>query len=592
MRDLARTVRFILALSWATDRRRLLRGGVLLVLGSAATPVVALAAKHLVDAVIAGDVAAACLAGVVAGLALTAELQLGHFAHLSYFELAEVNEARLHSELLRLVNDTDGMEQLDSPDFADRLSLLRQDVARMRECVTAVLLLTGLLVQAALTALILAQIQPVLLLLPVVAVVPVLLSQRAERVVRRAREQTAPDVRRIGQLRRLATTPASMKEVRLGGTAEFLLLRRAELHRSVRRTLTAAQVRSSLVRALGQGVFAVAYAAAVVMVLRLVADGTASYGDVVLLLALATQITVQLAAGMQQMSSLHVAGHGFRELEELRVGRTGASAQPALDVDVLRGGLTLDRVTFRYPGGDHDVLSDVSLHLPPGTAVAVVGENGAGKSTLVKLLTGLYRPTSGRILVDGRDLQESDVRSWRARTATLFQDFAQLQLSAQRSVGVGWVPDVDEPGAVRDAFVRARAMPVLDGLPDGLETPLGTRAGPGRDLSGGQWQGIGLARTLMRTEPLLLTLDEPGHSLDALTEDRMFEAYETASARSADAVGGLTVFVTHRLAMVRRADVILVLEAGRLVEVGGHDELVAAGGRYAELFALQAQGYR
>lgn len=592
MRDLLFTVRFLLALSWRTDRRRLLQGGSLLVLGSAATPVVALALKHLVDAVVAGDVTRACLAGAVAGVALIAELQLGHFAHLAYFELAELNEARLNSDLLRLVNGTDGLELLDSPGFADRLSLLRQDVARMRECVTAVLQLCGLLVQAVLTAVILAQIQAALLLLPVAAVVPVLLSRRAERVVRRAREETAPAVRRIGQLRRLATDPTSMKEVRLGGGADFLLSRRAELHASVRSALRRAQVRSALVRSLGQVVFAAAYAGAVVLVLRLVLTGRASSGDVVLLLALATQITVQLAAGVQQLASLHVATEGFRQMQELRDGLAARATLPPLGTGVLRAGLDLEGVGFRYPGGDRDVLQDLTLHLPPGTSVALVGENGAGKSTLVKLLTGLYRPTSGRVLVDGTDVHEVEMRSWRERTATLFQDFAQLQLTAQQSVGVGRVADVDSTPAVEGAVARARAQLLVDALPAGLETELGRHGGAGHDLSGGQWQAVGLSRTLMRTEPLLLTLDEPGHSLDALTEERMFEAYQAASDVAKHAVGGITVFVTHRLAMVRQADVILVLEAGRLVESGSHDELVAAGGRYAELFELQAQGYR
>jgi ATP-binding cassette subfamily B protein len=257
----------------------------------------------------------------------------------------------------------------------------------------------------------------------------------------------------------------------------------------------------------------------------------------------------------------------------------------------LTRGITLTDVVFRYPGSSVNVLDGATLHLPAGSTVAIVGENGAGKSTLIKLLTGLYRPSSGTITVDQSDLADVAPSSWRQRTATLFQDFAHLDLTVQESVGVGRIADVDDASAVRGAVERARAQPLIASMPDGLQTLLGRGYGDGRELSGGQWQSIGFARTLMRTDPLLLSLDEPGHSLDALAEDRMCAAYYDVAKEIATTVGGLTIFVTHRLSTVRLADSIVVLDGGRVAEFGSHDELLAANGRYAELYRLQSRGY-
>jgi ATP-binding cassette subfamily B protein len=270
-----------------------------------------------------------------------------------------------------------------------------------------------------------------------------------------------------------------------------------------------------------------------------------------------------------------------------QAARAGTQPAPA----VLREGIELRDVTFAYPGTDRAVLSDFSVRLPAGTTVALVGENGSGKTTLIKLLLGLYRPTSGAILVDGRDLDDLDPVAWRERCTAAFQDFARFHLAAVESIGVAELPTIGDEPAAEAALRRAGGDDLLAQLPDGLATEVGTAFTDGHGLSGGQWQKLALGRAMRRDEPLLVVLDEPTASLDAQSEHALFERYADAARDGADR-GAVTVLVSHRFSTVQMAQLIIFIEAGQAVEVGSHASLVAAGGRYAELFALQAAGYQ
>jgi ATP-binding cassette subfamily B protein len=248
-------------------------------------------------------------------------------------------------------------------------------------------------------------------------------------------------------------------------------------------------------------------------------------------------------------------------------------------------------VSFGYPPDGDTVLDRIDLHLPAGTAVALVGENGAGKTTLVKLLTGMYQPTQGQVLVDGTPLADIDLAAWRERTAATFQDFVRFELPARETVGIGDLPRLDEAPAVERALGRADATSVTQALPEGLDTRLGRSFTGGRELSGGQWQRLALARGMMRELPLLLILDEPTASLDAITEAALFERYLTAR-KLASRSGAITLLVSHRFSTVRMADLIIVLDRGRIVAHGDHASLIRAGGLYAELYEMQARAYR
>jgi len=249
-------------------------------------------------------------------------------------------------------------------------------------------------------------------------------------------------------------------------------------------------------------------------------------------------------------------------------------------------GLRFEDVTFTYPGATRPAIDGLDLHLPPGHKLALVGENGAGKTTLIKLLAGLYRPSSGRVTLDGRPLEEWDPTTLRRRIGVIFQDFVRYQLTVGENVGVGDVAALDDEDRWRRASEKGMAAGFIDRLPEAYDTQLGRWFRDGQELSLGQWQKIALARAFMREDADILVLDEPTASMDARAEAEVFERFRKLTA------GKTAILISHRFSTVRMADSIVVLELGRVVERGTHDELVARDGHYAALFRLQARGYR
>jgi ATP-binding cassette subfamily B protein len=327
----------------------------------------------------------------------------------------------------------------------------------------------------------------------------------------------------------------------------------------------------------------------------------ATPGNVLLVLAAGSRLSAYIAATVGEIGFLRgIWLEGSRRLAWLEDYVAAMEEHcDAMVPDRLSDGIRFERVSFAYPGTERRVLEDVCLHLRPGTVVAVVGENGAGKTTLVKLLCRLYRPTSGRILVNGIDLARIPADEWRSRLAGAFQDFYRFEFRARHTVGIGDVARLDDEPAVVAAVDRAGADDVVDRLRAGLETQLGPTWPEGVEVSFGQWQKLALARGFMRDRPLLLVLDEPTAALDAETEHALFERYAAAArrgsngnGRDAGADGRITILVSHRFSTVRMADLIVVLDGSRVVEVGSHEELMDRGGPYAELYGIQAASYR
>ncbi|MFF2268280.1 ABC transporter ATP-binding protein [Cellulosimicrobium cellulans] len=606
MKRVALAARFMLSLAWQTDRRRLLVAVVLLTIGFLAGPLVGVGLGLFTDALVDTDVARAVgLACAVAALVI-AELMLGHFAHLSYFEVADLQQLRLLDEVAELTHGSTDLAELEDPGRVRLLTSVTEGLQRVRLALEGTLQLGGMVLQVLVTTVILGLVEPWLLLLPLAALPPVWLADRAQRVLDAARDVTADDVRLSRHLVSAGTTGSSAKEIRLFGARRLVADRQRAAWDRTTAVLWSAHRRSALLRAAGQVWFALAYGAAVLLVIRSAASGTAAIGQVVLVVTLAIQVSTQVAGALSLFGNLQDAGRTVEKLLELRGTTTApgrvvrAPGEAPAEVAPPRGrlparleqGVRVQDLTFTYPGADRPVLDGVTLDLPAGATVALVGENGAGKSTLVKLLCGLYRPTSGRILADGVDLSGVAPGAWQSRVATLFQDFARLELSLREDVGIGRVDALHDDDVLWAALDEARARPIVERSSDGLDQILGTGYADGAQLSGGQWQTLGLARTLLRADPLLLALDEPASALDATAEHALFERFTETARRTGTTSGGVTLFVSHRFSTVRDADLIVVLEGGRVAELGTHDELAAAGGSYAEMYALQARAYR
>lgn len=581
--------------SWRTDRTRLTAGLVLMTGQAAAMPLTAFALAALTDAVLAKDLAGATVAGGAVGVLVIAALTLGHFAHLAYFELGELNLLTFDRWLIDLAHGTPGLEHHERPEYADKFHVLRQELQRVGwRGMQALLPAAGLVVAIGITGVLLARLDPMLLLLPLAAVPPLLAGRRAEALLDRARDRAAEPKRRAWHLFELATVARSAQELLVCGLRDELRTRHAALWAAATRTLWRAELAASGLRVAGQLTFAVAYVAATLLVVRDAVAGRHGAGDVVLVVMLAAQINHQMTAGLALLQELQRAARALTTLRWARTWvRTSVSGpSDTMPPERIRDGIRLRGVTFRYPGTDRVVLDDVDLYLPAGSTVALVGENGTGKTTLVKLLCRFYELDHGAIDVDGIDLRRFPVHAWRQRIAAGFQDFVRFELLARHTVGIGDLDLMDSTEAVVSALERARATDVVNHLAQGLDTHLGKSHQDGAELSGGQWQKLALARAMMRQTPLLVILDEPTSALDAEAEHRLFERYATAARRVGRQTGGVTLLVSHRFSTVRAADLILVVSRGRIIESGDHDRLMAAGGAYAELYRLQATAYQ
>ncbi len=495
----------------------------------------------------------------------------------------------LESHVARLLASIATIAHHERPDYLDRLALLRHQVFFLDHMYMSVFSTAGWILRLVVTLILLGSIHPALLLLAVFAIPTVFTSTWRPEVERSAQERGAQSARLARHLFATATTASPGKEVRVLGIAERLVSGRRDAWERSYGPIAAARWGSAAWHTLAWAAFGGAYVGAVVFVSARAGAGT---GDVLLVLAAGSRLSAYIGATVGEIGFLRMWMDGSRRLAWLEDYAASLVAPADRRAPAsLREGIRLDRVSFAYPGTSRLVLEDVSLVLPAGAIVAIVGENGAGKSTLVKLLAKMYEPTSGAIHVDGTPLARVKADEWRTHLAGAFQDFFRFEFLARHTVGLGDPPRMDDEAAVLKAVERAGAGDVIARLPRGLDTQLGPTWPGGVEVSFGQWQKLALARGFMREGPLLLVLDEPTAALDAETEHALFERY-AAAARGSRGDGRITVLVSHRFSTVRMAELIVVLDGARLVESGTHDELMARGGQYSQLYNIQAAAYR
>jgi ATP-binding cassette, subfamily B, bacterial len=496
----------------------------------------------------------------------------------------------LESHVAQLQASVATIAHQERPEYLDRLSMLRNQVFVLDHMYMSVFSTLGWILRLGITMALLGSIHPALMLLAVFAVPTVLTSTWRPAVERYAQESGAQSNRLARHLFTIATTAPPGKEVRVTGIGERLITDRRWAWECGYRPVAAARWGSAMWHALAWAIFGLAYVGAIVFV----SSGIGAPASAVLLvLAAGARLSAYIGATVGEIGFLRGFWmDGSRRLAWLEDYAASVAASGDLPAPAaVRRGIRLENVSFAYPGTSRVVLDNVSVTLPAGAVVAIVGENGAGKTTLVKLLTKMYEPTSGSILVDDTALARVQAGEWRECLAGAFQDFFRFEFRAGHTVGLGDVPRIDDEPAVVAAIERAGAGDVVARLTLGLDTQLGPTWPCGVELSFGQWQKLALARGFMRDEPLLLILDEPTAALDAETEHALFERY-SAAARGTGESGRITILVSHRFSTVRMADLIVVLDGARLVEVGTHDELMAKNGQYSELYSIQAAAYR
>jgi ATP-binding cassette subfamily B protein len=577
----------MLAFGYRHERALMLSAGGLSLLGSLPDALVALWLGMLGTAAVNRDRRLLVIAAMALALSAVGTWFLRAVSARVTTRFRDRMTIALESHIARLQGSIPTLTHQEQPTYLDRLAVLRNEAFVLEHMYASLFTLAGWVLRLGVTLALLASVNPALLLLAIVAVPPVVTSVVRPAAERAAEEAGAVHRRLARHLYVTASTPGPGKDVRITGIGARLIAdRRAAWDRSYA-LISAARRTSAAWHAAAWGVFGAGFVGAVVAVVHL---QHADPGQVLLVVSAGGRLSGYIGATVGEVGFLRgIWMDGARRLAWLEDYARSATSMADLPApEVLVQGIRLQDVSFSYPGTASRALDRLSVDLPAGAVVALVGDNGAGKSTLVKLLCKLYSPDSGQILVDGVPLERIDTEQWRACLSGVFQDFFQFELRARESVGVGDLERLEDASAVGGAVARADATDMVDALPQGLETQLGPTWRDGTDLSFGQWQKVALARGFMRARPLLLVLDEPTAALDAEAEHAIFERYADAARTS----GATTLLVSHRFGTVQMADLIIVLDEARMIEVGSHAELLARGGRYADLYSLQAAAYR
>ncbi|GHA32384.1 ABC transporter ATP-binding protein [Devosia pacifica] len=532
------------------------------------------------------------LATVAVLLALEFALVIGNDLLTRAISLVDSVLGELHSntvsvDLLRHAARLD-LLHFESPEYQDRLerarrqaasrnSVLSQIFGQAQDIITVATLAAGLFVYA-----------PWLILLLFISMFPAVWGEQRFNLRGYALNRgRTPERRQLEYVRWIGARPETAKEVKLFGLGDFLV----ERFKTLAGAIFIDNRKLAVDRAIWGGVFAaistLTYYGAYAYIVWRTISGDFTIGDLAFLSGSFLRLNGlfhQIMLGFTQVAGQSLYLDDLFSFFELKPSIVEADDPKPFPVPI-RSAIRFENVGFRYPESDQWAIRNLSFEIAAGETVALVGENGAGKTTIVKLLTRLYDPDEGRVTVDGIDLKQMSARSLAENIGVIFQDFMRFSFTAGENIGIGNIEHMEDEERIRQAADRSLAADVISGFPDGYAQVLGRLFNEGRDLSGGEWQKIAIARGYMR-DAQVMVLDEPTSALDARAEAEVFGRFTGL------AEGKTALLISHRFSTVRVADRIIVLEGGRIIEEGPHEDLVAAGGVYADLFEIQAAGYR
>ena len=585
-----------LDLVWATSRRLTVALAVLTLLAGVMPAAIAFVGARIVDAVVAAITAQAAghgdlstvlgyvaLEGLLVALTAATQRGLSTCQSLLRAQLGQrVNEMILEKAL------TLELRHFEDSEFYDKLTRARREASSRP--LSLVMRSFGLVqngIALVSFGLLLAQFSPWAVAVLLLAGLPSFIAEAkfsgdAFRLFR----WRSPETRMQMYLETVIAREDHAKEVKLFGLGPLLLQRYREIFQKVFREDRALTVRRDtwgfFLGLISTAAFYAAYAWIAVSAVR----GAITLGEMTMYVLLFRQGQSAVSSILSAIGGMYEDNLYLSTLYDYLDTPVEPDKGAAVAGPAPAEGVRFENVSFTYPGSSEPAVSDVSFQLRPGESLALVGENGSGKTTLIKLLTRLYQPSSGRIMLDGLDLAEWNLAALHRRIGVIFQDFARYQLKVGENIGAGDVQHFEDEARWRAAANLGMAAPFVDELPAGYQTQLGKWFKDGRELSGGQWQKIALSRAFIRYESDLLVLDEPTAAMDARAEAQVFEQFRDLAR------GRMVILISHRFSTVRMADQILVIQGGRILERGSHDALMALNGHYAQLFQLQARGYR
>ncbi|MBX2842026.1 MAG: ABC transporter ATP-binding protein/permease [Flammeovirgaceae bacterium] len=486
--------------------------------------------------------------------------------HAASLDLYQFEDANFYDKLERARRQTTA-----------RVVLISQVLGQVQDIITVAFLGVGLIIY-----------NPWLIFLLFLAVIPSFLGETYFNQENYSLSRSwTPQRRELDYIRYIGASDETAKEIKIFNLSDFLATRFKEVSDKYFNANKSLAIKRASWGGVLSSISSVAYYGAYVFILIQAVEGLITIGDLTFLAGSFNRMQNLLQGIMSKFSSISQSALYLQDLFEFfEIKPQIKSKENNLPIpETIQEGFVFENVGYKYYNSEKWSLKNVSFHLKPGEKLALVGENGAGKTTLVKLLSRLYEPTEGRILLDGKDLKSYNLSELRQNIGVIFQDYVKFQMTAKENIAVGQIDERGDIGKIKDATEKSLANNVIGKLPAGLDQVLGKRFNNGTELSGGEWQKIALARGYMRNAQLLI-LDEPTSALDARAENEVFIRFsELIEGKSA-------VLISHRFSTVRMADRILFLENGQVKELGSHEALIDQNGKYAELFHLQAQGYK